>query len=222
MRKKRFGGWPDAAAAKNNIEKKFPYSLARNMDKAGTPSFEQVMEFFETMPRDLSDVEQSSPGLIAGSHGEPPAAEIQDYSELEGDEALDHYLESDVGEDVDLVQFQFDVPGLIGETDFARYQLDDYDAETEEEALHAMLDEGDLKLEVDGNHLEVHERQEDDYEQLFRDSVPYHTERMEKDGKYLVQMEGDYEVGMNNGVLTVEIPLQYTALGPEDESDKVY
>jgi len=221
MRRHRFGGWVEAAEEINDIERKYAHSLARGMELDGRPDFEEIRAFFETMPADLSDVEDSRPGLTAGTSRQAPAAEIQDYSNLDGatsQEALDHYIESDIEDGTDLVQFQFDAPGLVHGNEPEEYGL-----ETEEEVLKTKLADGDLKVEIDRNHLEIHEQTgQDEYEQLFRDAVPYHTAEMEKDGKYLVSMEDDPAIGYNNGVLTIEAPLSYEPLGPEDERTTVY
>lgn len=221
MRRHRFGGWVEAAEDKNDIERKYAHSLARGMELDSRPDFEEIVEFFETMPADLSDVEDGRPGLTAGTRGQAPAAEIQDYSDLDGDaseEALDHYFESNLEDSTDLVQFQFDAPTLVHGNEVEKYGV-----ETEQEVLETKLADGDLKINVDRNHLEIHERTgRDEYEQLFRDAVPYHTADMEEDGKYLVSMEDDPEIGYNNGVLTIEAPLSYEPLGPEEERTKVY
>ncbi len=221
MRRHRFGGWVEAAVEKNDIERKYAHSLARGMEIDGNPAFEEIVEFFETMPADLSDVEDARPGLTAGTRGQAPAAEIQDYSALDTDaskEALDQYFESDIDGETDLVQFQFDAPTLVHGNEVEKYGLD-----SEQQVLETKLADGDLKIEVDRNHLEIHERTgRDEYEQLFRDAVPYHTATMDKDGKYLVAMEDDPEIGYNNGVLTIEAPLTYEPLGPEQERTKVY
>ncbi|MDY6777107.1 MAG: hypothetical protein SVU32_00450 [Candidatus Nanohaloarchaea archaeon] len=110
-------------------------------------------------------------------------SQVQGKAIHELEHGLDRFLIDDADiedEPVDVLLYQFDLPELDN--------LEELDIQVEEHAVDIYRDD----------------------QHVFHDMTPQHCLDLEKEGNYLLENTGEYEADLNNGLLSIEVPVTYT------------